>query len=271
MDSENSRYLLRTKFILFFVAMMFVFLVVLILFSFLHVSFGQSACAGVCKAPLYVTGQTIDVYRANGLWYEYMVGFDQVAYNIVKNGTVRGTYPGSPVNACTSCAYFATWWINFYQPAVANQTGPNALYNCTAIWHQGNMTTAGKRYAVSLYFDMNSEIVNITTTILFTDYDTVEIVYGCDDYPTNADGTCSAPSFWVFTRVKPPLLTDAQRSYIRDKVDKYLKPLCYSHAEMKFSGFDLNLNNLPPCNIAQGSPGPFPSRFLATMPISNPI
>ncbi|XP_055356829.1 uncharacterized protein LOC129601921 [Paramacrobiotus metropolitanus] len=248
-------------------------MIILILTAFsalsVHTSSAQSQCAGVCHNPLYVVGQTVDVYRVNGIWYEYMVGFDQVATNIVKNGTVRGTYPGAQ-SSCTTCSYFATWWINYYIPAVAGQTGPNAQYNCTAIWHQGNMTTAGKRYAVSLYNDPNSDIFNITTTILFTDYDTVEIVYGCDDFPLNTDGTCTNVLYWVFTRVQAPLLTAAQRSYIQDKVDTYLKPLCYSYAQMKFSGFDLTLKNLPPCNIAQGSP-PFPPRFAATVPISPPI
>ncbi|XP_055356826.1 uncharacterized protein LOC129601918 [Paramacrobiotus metropolitanus] len=230
-----------------------------------------SLCWGQCNVP-YNPSSTlpqIDVQKVNGIWYEYAVGFDQVGWNIVKNGTVRGIWP---MDRNGQQKYAATWWINYYIPVDPARNTSNDAMKCTAIWHHGNMTSQGKRYAMSVYGDINSQMVNITTTIIFTDYTTVEIVAGCDDYPAPTDNICREPLFWVFTRVKPPTLTPQQKQYVDNSIDTYLRPLCRGIRDMRFSGWNLPMEpRLPPCNIAQGTPVPFPwpagsAAFQSSMP-----
>ncbi|XP_055356828.1 uncharacterized protein LOC129601920 [Paramacrobiotus metropolitanus] len=236
--------------------------VVACVFAVIQVSLTQQRC----NIPVNPTGmQNVDVPRVNGIWYEYGVSFDQVGWNIMKNGTIRGVWPGE----IGQQKYAATWWINFYQPVDPGRNTSNDAMKCAALWHHGNMTSQGKRYAVSVYFDSTSALANITTTILYTDYDTVEIVAGCDDYPVPADNICRQPLFWVFTRVKSPLLTPTQRQFVNSAIERYLAPFCLTMRDIRFSGFDVNMRNLPSCNIAQGTPGPFPRHFQVTMP--NPV
>ncbi|XP_055356842.1 uncharacterized protein LOC129601927 [Paramacrobiotus metropolitanus] len=234
---------------------------------------GLSLCYGQCTVP-YSTVKSalpsIDVNKVNGIWYEYCVNFDQVGWNILKNGTLRGAWPGEP---SPQVKYGATFWINYYIPVDSAKNTPNDPMKCTAIWHHGNMTSMGKRYAMSVYGDItNQQMVNITTTIVYTDYTTIEIVQGCDDYPPPTNNICTQPMFWVFTRVKPPTLTAKQREFVNNAIDYYLKPLCSGFSKMKLSTWDLGMEpKLPPCNIAQGTPVAFPwpansAAFQASMP-----
>ncbi|XP_055355680.1 uncharacterized protein LOC129601010 [Paramacrobiotus metropolitanus] len=221
--------------------------------------FGQITLSGTanCSIPYNVNGQTLDVYRAAGLWYEYMVSFDEVLYNGINNVTIRGTYPGT--NSSCSGSYFATFWLNFY---TTNAAG-NGL-TCGGLWQQGNLTVDGKRHVMTLFAATDTELFNLTFTTLFNDYNVLEIVYTCNDFPVPTDNICRDPSFWVFVRIQPTLLTDVQKTYIQNTVNDILKPMCRSFADMKLVG-NTPSANLPPCNSGQGSPA-FPAIFAAAMP-----
>ncbi|XP_055355677.1 uncharacterized protein LOC129601007 [Paramacrobiotus metropolitanus] len=209
--------------------------------------------ANGCNVPYKVRGQKLDISRAKGIWFEYMVNFEEAIYNGFNNVTIRGLYPGTN-------SYHATWWLNFYTP----NTGGNG-YSCGGLWQQGNVTADGKRTVMTLFSATDTEIYNLTFTTLFNDYKLVEIVFICNDFPVPTNNICQDSSFWVFTRIQPTLLTTVQKNYIQNVVNSVLAPMCRSYADMKLVGNLPSTTGLPACRSGQGNPA-LPAIFAAAMP-----
>lgn len=91
----------------------------------------------------------------------------------------------------------------------------------------------------------------MTYTTLFTDYNVVQLLYRCH-VPNSDDLQCKEPHFWINTRVKPPLLTAVQKSYIDKMANYYLAEVCRSTADMSSTPWDLSIDR-PACSANAGT------------------
>lgn len=99
-------------------------------------------------------------------------------------------------------------------------------------------------------------------TTLFTDYNLVQILYRCNT--ENADGVhCDEPHFWVYSRIKPPMLTQIQKNYIKSVADYYLAPMCRTSKDLDPTTWNLAVVD-PPCNAGAGYP-PWPTDWAAIL------
>lgn len=105
-------------------------------------------------------------------------------------------------------------------------------------------------------------VVVLTFTTLFTDYNLVQILYHCNT--ENTDGVhCDEPHLWIYSRIKPPLLSKVQKSYIKNVADYYLSTVCRTAKDLDLAQWDLEIDD-PPCNVAAGTP-PLPAGFAAVL------
>ncbi|XP_055355176.1 uncharacterized protein LOC129600658 [Paramacrobiotus metropolitanus] len=230
---------------------------------------------GQCTVSIKVKGQPVEVNKALGVWHEYRhldfgpivpydASKDPSSYNLLMNGTALGINP-EPGKDAGSTSYAVSWMYNGLQPGAA-ATDP---LTCVAIWQSGNFNSDGRR-VVKVQFDTNppyNTIEDFTYTNLFTDYNLVQVLFRCNT--PNANGvTCDEPYAWVLTRIKPPLLTTAQKQYIEAIANYYIPPVVcnkFKFADMWPTKWDLSKTG-PPCNVADNQP-PMSSQFRALLPV----
>ncbi|XP_055355174.1 uncharacterized protein LOC129600656 isoform X2 [Paramacrobiotus metropolitanus] len=199
----------------------------------------------------------------------YNASTDPSSYNLIQNATILFPLPSTSSSGCGGGAptsYAITWMYNGYMPG----NSPSDPLTCIAIWQQGNLSSDGRRHVVA-QFDtappFNFLYTNYTYTNLFTDYTLMQVLYRCDI--PNPDGVnCDQPFVWVHTRIKPPLLTAAQRQYIQATADPLIAPIAcgkFKMADISPSKWDLSKTS-PPCNVADNQP-PMSSEFRATLPV----
>ncbi|XP_055346198.1 uncharacterized protein LOC129593765 [Paramacrobiotus metropolitanus] len=214
--------------------------------------------------PANPPGQPFDPLKVAGIWYEYTyrngpIGNDPAATNVMMNVTILGPSPNPPAGS----SYYVTWIYNFF----FHIPTPKDPLMCLAFPQQGNISTDGTRHVLVQRGGANATLMNFTYISLFTDYNLVQLWYQCNS--TNPDGIrCDQPFLWTYTRIKPPLLTADQKTYIENLANQYFPKVCRSFKDMDMTTWDL-YTQFPTCNTGANNVPPLSPIFLASMPNLN--
>ncbi|XP_055331122.1 uncharacterized protein LOC129583370 [Paramacrobiotus metropolitanus] len=227
-------------------------------FSLLSAVSSQLYCPDI---PLNPPGFTIDPTKVAGIWYEYTyrngpVGNDPPATNVFMNVTILGPRPNTP----TGTSYYITWIYNFFAH-VPTQSDP---LQCIVFPQQGNLSSDGTRQVVVQIGGPTAPLATFKYTTLYTDYTLVQLWYFCAS--PNADGQrCDQPFLFTYTRIKPPMLTADQKTYIENLANTYFAKICRGFKDMSMTTWDLT-TTFPTCNTGASNTPPLSAAFLASFP-----
>ncbi|XP_055352033.1 uncharacterized protein LOC129598237 [Paramacrobiotus metropolitanus] len=193
--------------------------------------YGQTSNGNSCAVPSIPRTQAVDPAQMSGVWYEYLVYTPGIVGDNVYNVLI-------PLNTQTPGIITYNRTLSFLLRTPAPQ--------CVVICLVGNIGTDGKEATTGWFLNptpggppVKSDVVYNT---LFTDYHSLQIKMICNQ--ASAAGTCDAPYFWAYTRVKPTLLDQSTKNYIDDTVSNVLAPFCFSTRNLTFTGWD---DSLPSC------------------------
>ncbi|XP_055343929.1 uncharacterized protein LOC129592014 [Paramacrobiotus metropolitanus] len=184
-----------------------------------------------CRMPLYPSGVSIDPLRIAGVWYEYMFYAPGTSdYNCINIYT--------PLNATTNSVTGVTiafnWTITF------SIKPPGSSYQCIGMCIVANVTTDGTE-SVAAWLPQSiggtGTRTNLNYSILYTDYNLIEIAYRCAN-PVTTSLYCDSPLFWINLRSKPSALDKSTKDYVASTVNNVLTRYCFTTANMTYTNWD---------------------------------
>ncbi|OQV19504.1 hypothetical protein BV898_06493 [Hypsibius exemplaris] len=188
----------------------------------------DNSSVNTCKPyPFYSPPIEMDLNKVLGIWYEYAIYhppgvFINPTNYYDKIATVSGTPDAVAVN----------WTVTLY-------VQPQGL--CSGFFENAVFSSSGLKNSLTYFVAAGANgPQQAFVSQIFTDYTVMEIDHRCLA-PNLVTGTCDNPIFLINTRVKPPLLTQADINYIEGTFNRIMAPYCVSVANLTKSTWDLTL------------------------------
>ncbi|GAV00049.1 hypothetical protein RvY_10957 [Ramazzottius varieornatus] len=214
-----------------------------------HAVRGQTQLDSLGKAgfPLILTGIPLDPCKMYGTWYEYKhltVG--------ITDANAFSTYLPIGIASTTPLTVAMHWTTQAFVPAAQAGTTTPA---CFSTFQQANFTADGKKIS-SVWRQGSTTPVRAVLTILYTDYDNVEVSVVCTARDPNRPTFCLTPSIFVLTRLRPPSLPATTQTLVQNAVNQALQPYGYAFSDLSSTLWNSTLA-FPPCNPAPTAPAQF--------------